>query len=67
MLKSQKLGLTHTIIFDNYLVIGFDKKWIDLNNGQAIEFDIELREDKLVLSGSLATLDKTREVDNNAM
>ena len=38
-----------------------------VNNNNPIKFDVELKEGKLILSGNLAELDKTREVDDNDM
>lgn len=66
-MKSHKLGLTHTLIFDDYLVIGFDKRWLSLNNDNPIEFFVEVKEGKLILSGNLASLDRIKDVDTNVM
>jgi len=61
------LGFIRSKIFDDFLIIPFSKDWITLNNGKTIEFFVEVKEGKLILSGKLALLDKTREVDSNAM
>lgn len=65
-LRKLRLGKAKTLIFDDFLVIGFSKKWVQLNDDKPIEFDVELKKGKLVLSGSLLRLNKTREVDTNA-
>ena len=48
--------------FDDFLIIGLEKKWIQLNENKPLEFDVEVTKGKLVLSARLARLDKTREV-----
>ena len=51
--------------FDDYLIIPFSKEWLSLNNNKQIEFSVQLKEGKLVLSGDLAILDRTKDVDTN--
>ena len=53
--------------FDNYLIIPFSKQWLSLNNDKPIEFFVEVKEGKLVLSGKLDSLDRTKDVDTNVM
>ena len=51
--------------FDDYLIIPFSKDWLSLNNNKQIEFSVEVKESKLVLSGNLVSLDRTKDVDIN--
>ena len=53
--------------FDDFLIIPFSKDWLSLNNNNPIEFSVEVKEGKLILSGNLASLDRTKGVDNNEM
>jgi len=65
ILKKIKLGTISTQFFDNFLIIGLDRKWISVNNEKPIEFSVEVKENKLILSGSLERLDRTKDVDTN--
>lgn len=53
--------------FDNYLIISFSKNWLSLNDDKPIEFFVEVKENKLVLSGKLASLDRTKDVVTNVL
>ncbi|PBO84539.1 MAG: hypothetical protein COA77_08850 [Thaumarchaeota archaeon] len=53
--------------FDDFLIIPFSKEWLSLNDGKQIEFSIHVTENNLVLSGKLASLDRTKDVDTNVM
>jgi len=53
--------------FDDYLLIPFSKQWLSLNDDKPIEFFVEVKENKLVLSGKLASLDRTKGVDTDVM
>ena len=65
---NRDLGFVTTKIFDNYLIIPFSKDWIYLNAGKPIEFNVVLtKEGKLVLSGLLSDLDRTKDVSANDM
>ena len=64
---SVKVGKISTRQFDNYLIIPFSKQWLSLNDDKPIEFSVEVKEGKLVLSGNLVSLDRTKGVDTNAM
>ena len=51
--------------FDDFLIIPFSKQWLLLNNNNPIEFSVEVKKGKLVLSGNLDSLDRTKDVDIN--
>jgi len=53
--------------FDNFLIIPFSKEWLSLNNGKPIEFSVHVKENNLILSGKLASLDRIKDVDTNVM
>lgn len=61
------IGRVSTKQFDDFLIIAFSKEWLVLNNSNPIEFLIEVKESKLILSGNLVSLDRTKEVDSNVM
>ena len=61
------VGKIFTKQFDDYLIIPFSKQWLSLNDGRPIEFSVEVKENKLILSGSLERLDRTKDVDNNGL
>lgn len=61
------IGKITTKIFDNFLIIPFSKDWLSLNDNKQIEFSIEVKENKLILSSTLASLDRTRSVVTNDM
>lgn len=52
--------------FDQYLILGLSKKWLDANGGKPISFDAKLTKDGyLVLLARLENLSKrTNEVDS---
>ena len=56
-----------TTRFDDFLIIPISKQWLFLNNEKPIEFSVQVKEGKLVLSGDLAILDRTKDVDSNVM
>ena len=62
---SVKVCKIFTKQFDDYLIIPFSKQWLSLNDDKPIEFSVEVKEGKLVLSGNLASLDRTKDVDTN--
>ena len=64
---SVEVGKISTKQFDDYLIIPFSKQWLSLNDDKPIEFSVEVKEGKLVLSGNLVSLDRTKGVDTNAM
>ncbi len=51
--------------FDDYLIIPFSKEWLSLNNDKPIEFSVQVKENKLILSGCLERLDRTKDVVTN--
>ena len=53
--------------FDDFLIIPFSKDWSSLNDDKPIEFLVEVKESKLILSSTLASLDRTRSVVTNDM
>ena len=53
--------------FDDYIIIPFSKDWLLLNDNKPIEFFIKIKEGKLVLSGKLDSLDRTKDVDTNVL
>ena len=65
-MKVLKLDNVITNIFDDYLIIPLSKQWLFLNNKKPIEFSVEVKENKLILSGSLERLDRTKDVDTYA-
>ena len=61
------IGKITTKQFDNFLIIPFSKKWLLLNDDNSIEFLVEVKEGKLVLSGNLTRLDRIKDIDDNVM
>lgn len=61
------IGKITTKQFDDYLIIPFSKQWLSLNNEKQIEFIVEIKKGKLILSGNLERLDRTKGVDTNVM
>ena len=59
------VGKITTKQFDDFLIIPFSKQWLLLNNNNPIEFLVEVKESKLILSSTLASLDRTRSVVTN--
>lgn len=66
-MKNINLGKYLAHFFGGYLLLAFSKEWLKLNNGKPIVFDAKLENGKLILSGSLERLDRTKEVDNNGL
>ena len=67
-MKERNLGLLNAKKFDRYLVVGFSDRWLDLNAGKDIVFDVKLtKEGRLVLSAKLCELDRTNEDVNNEL
>ena len=66
-MKETKLGSIQTKTFDEFLFIGFDKKWLLVNDGKSIEFETKLTKDgKLELCANLSKLShSSKEVDTN--
>ena len=65
---NRRLGNVKTQLFDEFLILGFSKKWLFVNEGKPIEFDVVLtKEGKLVLAANLARTAKTRKVVDNEM
>lgn len=62
-----KLGKTKTHPFSDFLLIPLSKKWIDVNDGNSLEFEAKLIEGQLVLCAKLARLQRTKEVSKNDM
>jgi len=65
MVSRIKIDKISTKQFDNYLIISFSKQWLSLNNDKPIEFFVEVKEGKLMLSGNLASLDSTKDGGTN--
>lgn len=63
--RSIVIGKITTKQFDNFLIIPFSRSWLSLNDDKQIEFSIEVKESKLVLSGNLDSLDRTRSINND--
>lgn len=62
VLKERNLGLLKAKKFDRYLVVSFSDRWLDLNAGKDIFFDVKLtKEGRLVLSAKLVEMDRTNE------
>ena len=62
------LGKVTTKLFDEFLILGFSKKWLLVNEGKPIEFDVVFtKEGKLILAANLARTAKTRKVVDNEM
>jgi len=61
------VGKITTKSFDDYLIVPFSNQWLSLNNGKPIEFLVEVKEGKLILSASLERLDRTKGVDTNVL
>lgn len=60
-----EVGTIITTQFDDYLIIPLSKQWLSLNDNNPIEFFVELKKGKLILSGSLHSMDRIKGVDNN--
>lgn len=67
-MKEINLDKVKTTNFDQYIVLGLSKKWLQANNNRQLEFDAKLSlAGELVLSARLEGLsDKTKEVIANA-
>jgi len=61
-LRNINLGKHLAHFFDDYLILGFSKDWLKLNDGKPIVFDAKLEGSKLVLCANLARLQSTKEV-----
>ena len=61
------MGQVQTTPFDDFLLIPLSKKWIDVNDGNSLEFEAKLIEGQLVLCAKLARLQRTKEVSKNEM
>lgn len=61
------LGQLKAEPFENYLILGLSKKWLDANGGKPISFNVKLTKNgSLVLLANLENLSKrTNEVDSN--
>lgn len=64
-LKNITLGKYLAHFFDNYLILGFSKDWLKLNDGKPIVFEAQIKNGKLLLCGNLARLQSNKEVDTN--
>ena len=64
-MKNIQLGKIKTCFFDQqYLVLGFSDKWLKVNNGEPLEFDVKIDKGCLVLSSPLTLGERTKEVKN---
>ena len=61
------VGKITTKQFDDFLIIPLSKDWLSLNDEKPIEFFVEVKEGKLILSSTLASLDRTRSIVTNVM
>ena len=66
-MKEIKLSHIQTKSFDDFLFIGFDKKWLSINDDKPLDFDTKIIEGQLILSAKLARLERTKEVSKNEM
>lgn len=66
-LRNINLGKYLAHFFDDYLILGFSKDWLKLNDGKPIVFDAKLEGSKLTLSANLTKLDSVKKVDTNGM
>lgn len=66
-MRNINLGKYLAHFFDDYLILGFSKDWLKLNDSKPIVFDAKLEDGKLILCANLARLQSTKEVDTNAM
>ena len=64
-MKEIALNKVTTLPFNDFLLIVFSKNWVQVNDGNPIEFDAKLIEGQLVLSAKLARLERTNEVVKN--
>ena len=64
-MKEIKLGDIQTKTFDEFLIIGFDMKWLSVNDANPLEFEVKLEDSRLVLSAKLARLERTKEISKN--
>ncbi len=63
-MKNLYLGEVKTIPFKDFLIVPFSKDWLNANNGEPIVFDAKLTlNGKLILTGSLSKLVRTKDVD----
>lgn len=60
-----KLPNIKSHIFENSLLIALSNEWMRVNGNKPLEFEAKIEKNRLVLSASLETLDKTKEVDTN--
>ncbi|MCH7967490.1 MAG: hypothetical protein IIB02_08795 [Thaumarchaeota archaeon] len=64
-MKTITLGKYRAHFFGGYLLLGFDKDWLKLNNNKPIVFDAKIEKGKLLLSTNLARLQSNKEVVSN--
>ena len=64
-LRNITLGKCRAHFYNDKLILGLSGDWLKLNDGKPIVFDAKIENGKLILSGSLERLDRTKEVVNN--
>lgn len=65
-MKEINLGTTKTKPFDDFLLIPLSKVWLEVNDGNSLEFEAKLTEKgNLELTARLAALVNSKDVDNN--
>lgn len=65
-MKETNLGKVKTLLFNDFLLIVFSKKWLAVNDDKPIDFEAKLTEKgNLELTARLAALVNSKEVSNN--
>lgn len=51
-MNSSNIMKVKTCIFENKVILALDQKWLDLNGGKPLEFNVEYEKKELVLRAS---------------
>lgn len=65
-MKKIDLGKAKTCKFNDFLILGFAKDWLKINNDKPLEFDTAIENNQLVLSSRLAIGEGTRALTKEA-
>jgi len=61
-LRNITLGKYFAHFYNDKLILGFSKEWLQLNDGKPIVFDAKIENGKLLLCADLARLQSNKEV-----
>lgn len=49
-MKNQYIGKIPSFPFEKRLILALDSRWLDLNDGQPLEFEARIENDRLILA-----------------